>query len=75
MAQWETSLANQQKLREEHDRFTRAGPRVLTSAERQTITALASDITGLWHAKSTMVTDRKELVRPVQRLNQLSYYP
>lgn len=108
--EWETALANQQKLREEHERFTRTSPRVLASAERQTITALASDIDGLWHAKTTTVTDRKEivraivdkvivtvlgtservqativwaggsttsgeLVRPVQRLNQMSYYP
>ncbi|GGM26481.1 hypothetical protein GCM10010129_83710 [Streptomyces fumigatiscleroticus] len=108
--EWETALANQQKLREEHDRFTRTSPRVLTLAERQIITALAGDINGLWQAKTTTVTDRKEivraivdkvivtvigtservqatvvwaggattsgeLVRPVQRLNQLSYYP
>lgn len=108
--EWETALATQQKLREDHERFTRTSPRGLSPAERQTITALASDINGLWHAKTTTVTDRKEivraivdkvvvtvigtservqatvvwvggattsgqLVRPVQRLNQLSYYP
>lgn len=99
-----------EKLREDHERFTHTSPRFLTPAERQTITALAGDINGLWHAKTTTVTDRKEivraivdkvvvtvigtserveatvvwaggattsgeLVRPVQRLNQLSYYP
>ncbi|MFH8346294.1 hypothetical protein [Streptomyces sp. NPDC018045] len=108
--EWESALAAQQKLREDHECFTRTSPRVLTPAERQTITVLASDIGGLWHAKTTTVTDRKEivraivgkvivavtgtterveativwaggsttageLVRPVQRLSQLSYYP
>ncbi|WP_372404421.1 recombinase family protein [Streptomyces luteireticuli] len=108
--EWETALASQQKLREEHARFTRTSPRTLTPAERRTITTLAGDINGLWHAKTTTVTDRKEiiraivdkvvvtvagttervtavivwaggattsgeLVRPVQRLDQLSYYP
>ncbi len=108
--EWETALAAQQKLREDHECFTRTSPRVLTAAERQTITALASDIDGLWHAQTTTVTDRKKivraivdkvvvtvigtterveativwaggattsgkLVRPVQRLEQTSYYP
>ncbi|MFF3879375.1 recombinase family protein [Streptomyces sp. NPDC001978] len=108
--EWETTLAAQQKLREEHDRFTRASPRTLTPAERQALTTLTSDINGLWHAETTTAMDRKEivraivdkvevtvigtservqvtivwagatttsgeLVRPVQRLEQLSYYP
>ncbi|WP_379493152.1 recombinase family protein [Nonomuraea rubra] len=107
---WESALAHQQKLREEHARFTRTSPRTLTAAERHTITALAGDIAGLWHAPTTTINDRKEivraivdkvivtvsgtservqasivwaggattcgeLVRPVQRLDQLSYYP
>jgi hypothetical protein len=62
---WETALATQQKLREDHERFTRTSPRVLTTAERQTITTLAGDITGLWHAETTTVTDRKEIARAV----------
>jgi DNA invertase Pin-like site-specific DNA recombinase len=108
--EWESALAHQQNLREEHARFTRTSPRTLTAAERHTITALASDLDGLWHAPTTTINDRKEivraivdkvivtvfgtservqasivwaggattcdeLVRPVQRLDQLSYYP
>ncbi|WP_369228613.1 recombinase family protein (plasmid) [Streptomyces sp. R39] len=108
--EWEYALAAQQRLQEEYDRFTRSSPRTLTSAERETITALAGDIEGLWHAQSTTPADRKEIVRavvdkvvvtvlgtservqvaivwaggtttmgevvrPVQRLEQLSYYP
>ncbi|MGA5135319.1 recombinase family protein [Streptomyces olivoreticuli] len=107
---WETALAGQQKLREEHDRFARTSRRTLTSAERQTITALAGDIEGLWNAETTTFMDRKEItraiidkviitvigtservkvtivwaggattsgevIRPVQSLEQLSYYP
>ncbi|WP_222110074.1 recombinase family protein [Streptomyces cupreus] len=63
--EWETALAAQQKLREDHERFTRTSPRVLTAAERQTITTLAGDITGLWHAETTTVTDRKEIARAI----------
>lgn len=108
--EWEDALAAQQRLQEEYDRFTCSSPRTLTSAERETITALAGDIEGLWHAQSTTPADRKEIVRavvdkvvvtvlgtservqvaivwvggtttmgevvrPVQRLEQLSYYP
>jgi DNA invertase Pin-like site-specific DNA recombinase len=108
--EWESALAALQKLREDYDRFTRTSPRTLTPAERRTITALASDIEGLWNAKSTTVMDRKQIVRaivdkvvltvigtservrativwaggatttggiirPVQRLEQLSTYP
>ncbi|MGY3205168.1 recombinase family protein [Streptomyces sp. TE5632] len=108
--EWEDALAAQQRLREEYDRFTRSSPRILTPAERQTITALADDVEGLWRAHSTTRADRKEIVRavvdkvvvtvlgtservkvtivwaggtttagevirPVQRLEQLSYYP
>lgn len=108
--EWEEALAVQQRLGEEYDRFTRSSPHILTPSERQTITALAGDIEGLWRAHSTTSADRKEivravvdkvvvtvlgtservnvtivwaggtttsgqLVRPVQRLAQLSYYP
>ncbi|MBN0048491.1 hypothetical protein JS756_31205 [Streptomyces actuosus] len=107
---WEDALAVQQQLREDYDRFARSSPRILTPAERQTITALAGDIEDLWRADSTTTADRKEIVRavvdkvvvtvhgtservnvtivwaggsttagevirPVQRLEQLSHYP
>ncbi|QIY74843.1 recombinase family protein [Streptomyces sp. RLB1-33] len=108
--EWEGALAVQQRLGEDYDRFTRSSPHILTPAERQTITALAGDIEGLWRAHSTTTADRKEIIRavvdkvvvtvlgtseqvkvtivwaggtttagevirPVQRLQQLSYYP
>lgn len=106
---WETALADLDRLRHEYDRFTTTHPRTLTTAERAAITAAAADLPGLWNAPTTTLTDRKELlriliqditvtvvgvservdvtitwagghtttgqaVRPVARLNQLSYY-
>jgi DNA invertase Pin-like site-specific DNA recombinase len=107
---WETALADLDRLRQEYDRFTTTHPRTLTAAERAEITTAAADLPGLWNAPTTTPTDRKELlriliqditvtvvgiservdvtvrwagghtttgqaVRPVARLNQLSYYP
>jgi DNA invertase Pin-like site-specific DNA recombinase len=107
---WEEALAAQQQLAEEHDRFTRACPPLLTPAERAAIEAAAADIEALWHAPTTGPKDRKEIVRalvqdvvldvqgeservhitiawagghtteddivrPVARFEQLSYYP
>lgn len=107
---WEQALTDQQHLTEDHDRFLATRPRTLSDAERQSITALAGDIEGLWTAKTTTDKDRKqiirtliqdvtltvlgeservavtvtwaggqttigEIVRPVARLTQLSYYP
>jgi DNA invertase Pin-like site-specific DNA recombinase len=109
-AEWEQALAAREQLREQHARFLAAAPRTLTAAQRDAIRALADDLPDLWHAPSTTVTDRKELlrlmiakivvtvvgdteqvdvcvtwagghttagriVRPVARLDQLSYYP
>jgi DNA invertase Pin-like site-specific DNA recombinase len=107
---WEKALAEQQRLVEEHERFTATHPRTLTAAERTLLTELSADIDRLWNAPSTTIADRKEIVRaivervevtvigttervsvtitwaggastageivrPVQRLDQLSYYP
>jgi Recombinase/Recombinase zinc beta ribbon domain len=62
-ADWEAALAAQQRLREEHDRFTRTRPHTLTPGEQQAITALAGDIQGLWAAATTTDADRKQLIR------------
>jgi hypothetical protein len=62
-ADWEAALAAQQRLREDHDRFTRTRPQPLTTAQRQAIAALADDIEGLWAAPTTTDADRKQLIR------------
>jgi hypothetical protein len=64
-ADWEAALAAQQRLREDYDRFTRTRPQPLTAAQQQAITALASDIEGLWAAPTTTDADRKQLIRAV----------
>jgi DNA invertase Pin-like site-specific DNA recombinase len=62
-ADWEAALAAQQRLREDYDRFTRSRPQPLTPVQQQAITALASDIEGLWAASTTTDADRKQLIR------------
>jgi len=61
--QWESALAERQRLGEEYDRFTASRPRALTPAERDQIRALADDIPAIWHAPTTTDADRKQLIR------------
>ena len=60
---WETALAERERLGEEYARFTAARPRALSAAERDQIRALAADIPGIWYAPSTTDADRKQLLR------------
>lgn len=60
---WEKSLQELRFLEEEYDRFGATQPRVLTSAEQEQIGALAQDIPKLWHADTTTVGDRRQIVR------------
>jgi hypothetical protein len=62
---WEQALAAQQHLREDYARFTAARPPVLTPAERAQIAARAADLPALWHAETTTLADRKEIIRAV----------
>lgn len=61
--QLEQKLAAQQQLQEEYARHLAEESSVLTEQERATIRALAADIPGLWHAETTTVIDRKQIVR------------
>jgi DNA invertase Pin-like site-specific DNA recombinase len=60
---WETALAERERLGEEYDRFAASRPRILTPAERDQIRALAADIPAIWHAPTTTDADRKQLIR------------
>ena len=60
---WETALAERQRLGEEYDRFTATRPRTLTAAEREQIRALAADLPAVWNAPTTTDADRKQLIR------------
>ncbi len=61
--QLEQKLAAQQQLQEEYARHLAEEPSVLAEQERATIRALAADIPGLWHAETTTIIDRKQIVR------------
>ncbi|MEU7916966.1 recombinase family protein [Microbispora bryophytorum] len=107
---WEAALAEIDRLQADYQHFTDACPVTLTAGQRHRIQLLAGDVPEIWHAPTTTVVDRKELlrtvidkitvsvvgdselvdvtitwagghqttgqaVRPVSRLDQLSYYP
>ena len=62
---WEGKLANEQRLKEDYQRFIHEQPRPLSEAERESIRLLSEDIPALWGATSTTNQDRKEIVRQV----------
>jgi len=61
--QWETKLAERQRLDEEYARFRSEQPRHLTPADRARIEALAADLPGLWHGPTTTGGDRRAIAR------------
>jgi DNA invertase Pin-like site-specific DNA recombinase len=61
--QWEQALADVDHLTGEYQRFTESHPRVLSADERAAISMAARDLPALWHASSTTMADRKELLR------------
>ena len=62
---WDEKLAAQQDLEEEYHRFLATPPRGLSDGERVAIRQLAADIPALWHAPTTTLAERKELIRQV----------
>jgi len=60
---WEQTLQQQRQLEEEYDRFQQQMPPILSSAEKDRIQSLASDVPALWHASTTTAQDRKAIVR------------
>src|SRR5439155_25249846 len=57
--------AAQQDLEEEYHRFLATPPRGLSDGERVAIRQLAADIPALWHAPTTTLAERKEIIRQV----------
>jgi hypothetical protein len=107
---WETALVEADRLDHDYQRFRDTRPATLSPAERDAIRALADNLPAVWHAGTTTVEDRKEIlrtviekvtvavigdseqvdvtirwagghettghaVRPVARMDQLSYFP
>lgn len=62
---WEAKLSAQQQLQEDQQRFLHHQARSLNEQERNSIRQLAKDIPALWHAKSSSVEQRKEILRQV----------
>jgi hypothetical protein len=65
--EWEAKLTAQRQLQEEYERFVQAQPRSLSAAERTAIVQLAHNIPALWHAPTTTLAERKEMVRQIIR--------
>jgi hypothetical protein len=63
--EWEAKLAAQAQLEEEYHRFVQRQPRGLSEREELAIRRLAADIPALWHAATTTVGERKEILRQV----------
>ncbi|MBW3597665.1 MAG: hypothetical protein KY475_10355 [Planctomycetes bacterium] len=61
--EWEAALHKQRETQEEFKRFQKATPPHLTSAEREQIRALATNIPLLWNAPHSTPADRKEVIR------------
>lgn len=62
---WEEKLTAQRQLQEDYQRFVHAQPQVLSQAERDAIQKLAQNIPALWHAPTTTMSERKEIVRQI----------
>jgi DNA invertase Pin-like site-specific DNA recombinase len=60
---WETALRQQRQLTEEHERWRRECPRLLSEGEQEQIKRLAADLPTLWQAPSTQDEDRKAILR------------
>jgi hypothetical protein len=62
---WEEKRTAQRHLQEEYERFVQAQPQSLSGAEREAIAQLAYNMPALWHAVTTTMAERKEIVRQI----------
>jgi hypothetical protein len=60
---WETALADELRLKGEHERYLAEQPLPLTQDERAAIRRLACDIPALWTAPTTTAADRQAIAR------------
>jgi len=63
--EWENKLTAQRQLQEEYERFMQVQPQPLSAAERAVIAQLAHNIPALWHAPTTTMAERKEIIRQI----------
>ena len=64
---WEDALLTHRQLQEDYARFVQAQPPLLSRAEREAIEQLAQNIPALWHAPTTTMAERKEIVRQIMQ--------
>jgi DNA invertase Pin-like site-specific DNA recombinase len=62
-ARWEQALRERERRRREAEELERQQASPLGAAERRRIRAMAADLTQVWHAATTSMADRKELLR------------
>jgi DNA invertase Pin-like site-specific DNA recombinase len=62
---WEDKLMAHRHLQEEYARVVQAQPQPLSAAEREAIAQLAHNVPALWHAPTTTMAERKEIVRQI----------
>ena len=63
--EWEDQLMAHRRLQEEYERLVQTQPRSLSAAEREAIVHLAHNVPALWHAPTTTMAERKEIVRQI----------
>ncbi len=62
-ARWEQALRERERLTREADELDRQAASPLGAAERRRVREMASDLGKVWHAATTGMEDRKELLR------------
>jgi DNA invertase Pin-like site-specific DNA recombinase len=60
---WEDALKAKQQLDDEHERWQRAAPAVLSDTALSSIRALAADLPAVWSAATTTPADRQRVAR------------
>lgn len=60
---WEQALRHRCQLEREREEFERRQPTSICDSDRQRIKELSSNLSQVWHAKTTSMEDRKTLLR------------
>lgn len=64
---WEEKLRAVEAIEQEHDRWRREQPLILSADDRATLQALGENLPQVWHAVTTTAADRKRILRFVIR--------
>jgi DNA invertase Pin-like site-specific DNA recombinase len=62
-SRWEEALRERERLKREAEELDRQADSPLGAAERRRVREMAADIGAVWHASTTRIEDRKELLR------------